>query len=80
MNGTSQYCFIVINGSGTQRNRQVGRRECHDTVVIADGDKKFNKNAILLMRKQGIPVYNHYKCLKIEIIIMRHKKDSQSSH
>ena len=26
--------------------------------------KGFNKNAILLMRKQGIPVYNHYKMFK----------------
>ena len=24
----------------------------------------FNKNAILLMRKQGIPVYDHYKMFK----------------
>ena len=27
-NGTSQYCCIVINGSGIQRNRRVRRREC----------------------------------------------------
>ena len=26
--------------------------------------KGFNKNAILLMRKQGIPVYDHYKMFK----------------
>ena len=26
------------------------------------------------MLKQGIPVYDHYKIKKIEIIIMRHKK------
>ena len=26
--------------------------------------KGFNKNAMLLMRKQGIPVYDHYKIFK----------------
>ena len=26
--------------------------------------KGFNKNAILLIRKQGIPVYDHYKMFK----------------